>query len=173
MYYRTNGGALEANSLLNFINEKSTINGIVNSIKGGTIGGNIYFIAPKGIVIGSSGVINAGSIGLMTPSQEFYDSVMNGGKIDQSKLTEDMIKNIEAADIPLNLNGSISISGKLNAVDGIKVASAAIELKNEAQLVSTKDIDFSALVNVEGVDSGPDSSKLKLHAPKTPTAQLI
>lgn len=162
MYYRTAGAGLEANSLLNFINEKSTINGIVNSVKNGTIGGNIFFIAPKGIVVGSTGVINAGSIGLMTPTQDFYNSLMNGDKIDQSKLTEDVIKNIEAADIPLNLNGSISISGKLNAVDGIKVASAAIELKDEAQLVSTKEIDFSALVNVSNVESGLDSSKLKI-----------
>lgn len=162
LYYKTSGGNIEANSLLNFINEKSTINGVVNSIKGGTIGGNVYFIAPKGIVIGSGGVINGGSIGLMTPTQDFYDSLLSSDKIDQSKLTADMIKNIEAADIPLNLNGSISISGKLNAVDGIKVASAAIELKNEAQLVSTAEIDFSALVNVEGVASGLDSSKLKI-----------
>ncbi len=162
LYYKTSGGNIEANSLLNFINEKSTINGVVNSIKGGTIGGNVYFIAPKGIVIGSGGVINGGSIGLMTPTQDFYDSLLSSDKIDQSKLTADMIKNIEAADIPLNLNGSISISGKLNAVDGIKVASAAIELKNEAQLVSTSEIDFSALVNVEGVASGLDSSKLKI-----------
>lgn len=131
LYYKTRGGN-EAQSLLNFINEKSTINGIVNGVKNGTIGGNLYFIAPKGIVIGSGGVINGSSIGIMTPSQDFYNSLLSGDKIDQSKLNADMIKNIEAADIPLNLNGSISINGKLNAVDGIKIASAAIELKNEA-----------------------------------------
>jgi filamentous hemagglutinin family protein len=47
-----------AKNLVNLVhNERSQIDGILNSYKNGQIGGNVYFLNPHGIVIGQGGVV--------------------------------------------------------------------------------------------------------------------
>src|SRR5690606_35935641 len=45
-----------ANNLLNLVHEKtSVIEGALNSIQGGQIGGNVFFLNPHGFVVGLAG----------------------------------------------------------------------------------------------------------------------
>ena len=59
----------QQNKLVNLVFDSSAsqINGIVNSYKGGQIGGNVLFANPHGFVIGKDGVFNVVSLTLMTP----------------------------------------------------------------------------------------------------------
>ena len=48
------------NHLVNFVDNKISVNGTVNALKGSKVGGNLYFVSPKGMIVGKTGVINAG-----------------------------------------------------------------------------------------------------------------
>jgi len=60
-------------NLLNVVSNPVGINGMVNSIKNGNIGGNMYFITP-GFVVGESGVLNVGSLKVVTPTQDYINN---------------------------------------------------------------------------------------------------
>ena len=66
----------KAGTLVNFIDSKANINGIVNAVKDNKIGGNLYFLSPQGIAVGADGVINAGKVGMIVPHKEIYDILM-------------------------------------------------------------------------------------------------
>ncbi|MBQ1856093.1 MAG: leukotoxin LktA family filamentous adhesin, partial [Anaerovibrio sp.] len=62
-----------ASTLANLVNSQININGIVNAIKGGQIGGHLIFLSPDGIAVGSSGVINAGQFTGIVPNKVDFD----------------------------------------------------------------------------------------------------
>ena len=62
-------------NLLNLVHEKRTsIDGILNSIQDGQLGGNVFFLNPYGLVVGSGGSVNVGSLTVLTPTMEFMGS---------------------------------------------------------------------------------------------------
>ena len=68
MHFNEQNGKVYANNLVNLVNSKIDINGTVNAVKNGKIDGNLYFISPKGMVVGNTGVINAGRVGAFIPN---------------------------------------------------------------------------------------------------------
>jgi filamentous hemagglutinin family protein len=140
-------------NLVNLVYDKrSDINGIVNSIKDGRIGGNLYFANPYGIIVGKDGSINTGSLSLSAPSHSFMQSVFDG----RGDLAPIAVTQLLAGDIPLSDSGLISIRGKINAINDINVAAATVEHSGIAVTganFQSSAIDFSDLVNVNGVES--------------------
>ena len=45
LYFRTQDGKIDAENLLNFVNTRIDINGTLNAIKNGKIGGNLFFLS--------------------------------------------------------------------------------------------------------------------------------
>ena len=63
-----------ATNLINIVRDQRTdVYGILNAIKDGQIGGNVWFANPHGFVVGASGVVNVGSLTVTTPTQGFVD----------------------------------------------------------------------------------------------------
>ena len=58
-------------NLFNFVDSRIDVNGTVNAIQNNTIGGNLFFLSKDGIAVGSTGVINAGSLTRLTPSEDY------------------------------------------------------------------------------------------------------
>ncbi|MBR1461702.1 leukotoxin LktA family filamentous adhesin, partial [bacterium] len=60
-------------------NNAFNINGIINTMNadGGFANGKAVFVSPKGVVVGASGVLNVGSLGMYTPSPDKYNSLSN------------------------------------------------------------------------------------------------
>ena len=142
-------------ALVNLITGRtaSQIEGTVNAIKGSTIGGRVYFVNPFGITVGPSGVINAGAVALMAPSQGFlfYES---GGL---RPLSADQVNAVLSGDIPLVPGGNISVQGTINAAGDIHLAGVNVNVPG--QLVSGavfehEKPDFSDVVNINGVNRG-------------------
>lgn len=160
MRFGTEGGA-DAGTLINLVDSRADINGIVNAVRNGTIDGNLYFISSKGIAVGADGVINAGKIVLINPTDDYYQELLrNKGDLSDASFSVDKIRNGE---IPLNTSGTITVEGKLNATSGINLAAAEVNIKNGAQLQSVRTIDYSDLVNVSAeVSAGLDAEKLKV-----------
>ena len=69
-----------ATNLLNFVHaEPSYINGVLNSVYNGKIGGNVFFLNPHGFMVGSGAAITVGSLTVMTPTAAFMDTLFDAG----------------------------------------------------------------------------------------------
>ena len=69
MYFNTKGASgADAANLVNFVNGRIDINGTVNAVQNSQIGGNLFFLSKEGMAVGKSGVINTGSLYVMTPA---------------------------------------------------------------------------------------------------------
>ncbi len=67
--------------ILNFVQDKVNIEGIVNSIEAlnnnqNKIGGQLYFLSSNGVVIGSTGVVNTGSFYAIVPNEDFMNKIV-------------------------------------------------------------------------------------------------
>lgn len=185
MYFNTkNSSGSDAANLVNFVNSRIDINGTVNAVRNSKIGGNLFFLSKEGMVVGKSGVINTGALYVMTPaagidnitgtnSKEFaytYEGLKSqfaGGMENKIPDTLDRMMNLN---IPLNASGTISVLGKINAANDVKLASAKIAVGKNVSgeavfdtaadgIVSEAAIktgieDFSNFVNIDGLSAG-------------------
>ena len=124
MYFKTSSDATtEANNLVNFVNSRIDINGTVNAIKGGNVGGNLFFLSSDGMAVGASGVINAGALYVATPTQSAYQMYQSDGMLQK-------LVNVKEQDgfasIPINASGTISVLGKVNAINEVQLRAAKI-----------------------------------------------
>ena len=149
----TAGGA---KNLINFVNEAISINGTVNAVRANKIGGNLYFVSVDGMTVGASGVVNAGSINVITPTKGGYgmlrDNSYDGHYTDALPFSSG-----EAA---INPSGTISVAGKLNAADGIRLEAASIHVAGTARLTTAPTIDFTDLVNTTDINGNAVSANL-------------
>lgn len=170
LYFHKQGETINAGNLLNFVNTRIDINGTVNAIKNGTIGGNLFFLSPEGMAVGKSGVINTGALYVMAPAttslpgESNYESLKS--VFDTGAATEDHLNAIKNGSplIPLNPSGTISVLGKINAADDVKLYAAQIAVGRnltgqeidgtaaggveKAAAIETGVTDFASLVNL-------------------------
>lgn len=78
----------DINTFINLVNNGVRIDGIVNALTklGGDIksGGNLMFITPNGMAVGASGVINVGTLSVITPTQDSYNALSRHLDLPQS-----------------------------------------------------------------------------------------
>ena len=159
-------------NLINFVKGQITIDGIVNAIKNNKIGGNLYFLSAQGLVIGSGGVVNCGAFYAITPTQDFMDKfvktnslLIDGNETAIGHITSRKFVNhngVKGTDgIPINSAGTITISGKVNAIDNIGACAGQTTLNNGAVL-TTGITDFSAIVNTNDLPLGTDRTGLTM-----------
>lgn len=139
-------------NLLNMVNDTraSTINGIVNSYKDGSIGGNVYFMNPHGIVVGQSGVINTGSLSLSTPTQQFMDEMISPrGTVNQA-----VVSRYLSGEFPISPSGLISVQGKINVKEKAELIAHSIRLGSTGAIRVSPEIriPYSTIVNTQGID---------------------
>lgn len=170
MYFHMEKDTREAQNLLNFVDTRIDINGTLNAIRNKQIGGNLFFLSPEGMVVGKGGVINTGALYVMAPAttslpgESNYESLK--GVFDTGAATEEHLNAIKNGSplIPLNPSGTISVLGKINAADDVKLYAAQIavgrNLTGEAidgtaaggikktAAIETGVTDFASLVNL-------------------------
>lgn len=138
-------------NLVNLINgnDPAVINGVVNSYKNGQIGGNVYFASPNGFVVGSSGVVNVGSLNVSTPTREFVDGVIGrNGQINQGA-----VDNLLAGTVPLSPEGNIRIRGRVNAVDAVRLTGQNVSVGPRDAANRDHAAAFASTVNSKGLQS--------------------
>lgn len=176
MYFKTQQGTEWKDNLVNFVNTRIDINGTVNAIQNNQIGGNLFFLSKDGMAVGKSGVINTGSLYVMTPTADFMDSIKTiGGTADTGTAAENLahITNITTdanawQAIPVNTSGTITVLGQVNATNEVQMHAAKIAVgKNNTDkaigdvaadaivknaYIKTGITDFSNIVNIDGTD---------------------
>ena len=159
MFFNQQGQANYANTLVNMVNSRVSINGVLNAVQNGQIGGNLYFLSPNGIAVGSQGVINAGSFTGMVLQKDAFAEFFEGeenkkrgsdGQAGQAFTIDDITK--------LPTSGTINVSGHINTHSGILLGAGVINIKDGAQLSSVSNIQFEDIVNHPQVPSGLTAS---------------
>ena len=171
----------DINTFVNFVQKQGEIKGIVNAVQslGGGLksDGNLVFISPNGMIVGSSGVLNVGSLQVLTPSVGDFDKMRNGipdpnytNFSDGSThvLAQDINKTYNPAD-PMARSGSgqISIDGKVYARGDVELAGGKVGVGNGGLLIAglgnntqvlknqnAADTLFNSLVNVDNMNTG-------------------
>lgn len=144
-----------AKNLVNLVhNERSEINGILNSYRNGAIGGNVYFLNPHGIVIGSGGVVNVGSLTMMTPTKQYMDDLISSSgavsMVHERQLFE--------GNVPLGDSGVISVKGKVNAIESVNLAAGSVGIDAGARVRAGNQVrvEFDDIVSTKGLNAGND-----------------
>ena len=165
MYFGTSDKNNVGN-LVNFVDSRIDINGTVNAIQNQKIGGNLFFFSRDGMAVGKSGVINAGALYVAAPTKTAFDEYKTFKTEDEFNK---IIKDTGFANIPINASGTISVLGKVNAVNAVNLRAAKIGVgKNVSESdigkgdetvaagatatgasIRTGDIDFTDLVNIK------------------------
>ena len=188
MHFQTKSGGLKADSLVNLVKARIDVQGTVNAIKDGRIGGNLFFISPNGMAVGPKGVINAGRFVALAPSSGYFDNLWStsftnnaAGNHDQNvayAVKNDFAKfgtrydkdeqegkeegEFKATGLEFAEGDAdkkgIEIKGKINTRSGIVLGAGKIAIENGAVLKSQKDINFSSLVNTENVSGAAFSN---------------
>lgn len=174
MYFGESATSNSATNLVNFVNSRIDINGTVNAIQNEKIGGNLFFFSSDGMAVGKSGVINAGALYVATPTSTKFDEYK---KLDTEDKFNTIIKDEGFAKIPINASGTISVLGKVNAVNAVNLRAAKIGVgKNVSEntigdvaagatvtgaSIRTGVVDFKDIVNISDVKSGLKDNALK------------
>src|SRR5690606_37641043 len=118
-----------AGSLVNIVTggRRSFIDGTVNALRDGRIGGNVYFLNPDGIVVGPDGVINAGARALLTPTREFVDGFFAGAAAG----TAAAVSRVLDGAVPVDPAGLISVRGQVRTAGDVDVRAGSVGITGE------------------------------------------
>ena len=124
---------------VNLVNSQVNTNGIVNTMKGNNFyNGHAIFVSPNGIVIGASGVLNVGSLSLITPSQSKFDSFKNA--YDAGSLSNYEFDGNAYKALITDSHGNVVINGKILARGDVNVYGDTITIQgssnNKAGIIS-------------------------------------
>ncbi len=141
-------------NLLNLVNgSTATIDGTLNSILNGKIGGNIFFVDPFGVFIGKNGVVNVGGFFALTPTASFQSQFFASSGNPSAAGTAAILNGT----VPLTSDGLISVQGRINAIQNISLSGGSVNnsggITSGAVFAGIKP-DFSDVVNVAGLQSG-------------------
>lgn len=125
LYFQKEAGGTILNSLVNSVESRISISGTVNAIRNNKIGGNLFFVSPNGMVVGSTGVINAGALTAVAPANLTYLQTLQQA-VDGIKPEGSSISGWGA----LAENGSIVINGKINTATGIDLQAQTVTIEN-------------------------------------------
>ncbi|MCB1760831.1 MAG: leukotoxin LktA family filamentous adhesin [Gammaproteobacteria bacterium] len=143
-----------SDNLLNLVRDSRTeINGVLNGIKQGKVGGNVFIANPHGVVVGAQGRVNVGSLSLSTPTPEFLDRVLGADGTPSPGATEAL----QRGEIPLNTDASIRIEGRIDAQREVHIQAHEVVIGGSVNVRTASaqgSVDTGGLVNSIGVTQG-------------------
>lgn len=145
---------------------RSQIDGTLNSVRGGEIGGDLYLLNSHGIVVGPGGRVNAGALHMQTPTQDFLDGVLDrAGRVDEERL--DRIRN-RPETIPLAPNGVIRVEGDINAVRSVDLHGGRVDVSGRIRVGEAGRDAIRAAVNLRGVEPlGASRGRVQIRSRET------
>jgi len=135
----------------------TTINGLLNTVnKTGTTSyafhdGKVVFVTPGGFMVGSSGVLNVGSLSVYTPSADAYNALLEGGSLNGLSTNGGTLfeTDLGTSGVDIHGNNLITINGKILATNDIRLNGTSVSIAgsnsaliagiNKSQMKITKD----------------------------------
>ena len=114
---------------VNLVDNKISINGIVNTMKGNSFyNGHAIFVSPNGMVVGASGLLNVGSLSVLTPNQNSYNLFKSAYEFDNLSQYEHNAR--EYNNLIKSSDGQILINGKILARNEVNLYGSDISIGN-------------------------------------------
>lgn len=150
----------DINTFVNMVDNQVVINGIVNSVRGnGFYNGKAVFISPNGMVVGASGVLNVGSLGVYAPNSIDYTNLKNSPSAATLA---------EATENASNGGAPITINGKVITAENVDLVGGQIDIAKNAGIVGGVNLNqmtiqtseqqatalFNNLVNTDNLANG-------------------
>ena len=129
------------------------IQGALNSYKNGSIGGNVIFADSYGFIVGPSGVVNVGSLSVVTPNKATVDALISPNGVVNDALANQMIH----GNVPISPDGSVVISGQIIAQHGVHINAHDVLVAGsvpEAERAARQRAQFESTVNAKGMTEG-------------------
>lgn len=127
------GNSRDINTFINLVQNGVKIDGILNTMRDGNFyNGQAVFITPGGMTVGASGVLNVGSLSVITPTNDAYNSL-------KSEYASNNFANINNISSLLNKSsnvGNISIDGKILAREGVQLRGGQINVGANGAIVN-------------------------------------
>ena len=130
---------------VNLVNQQIEINGLVQTMKDGSFyNGHAIFVSPNGMVIGASGVLNVGSLSVLTPSLSKYNdfkSSYESGNLSSYEYDAASYKGLIS-----DSQGNIIINGKILARDEVNLYGSDIKIgdgSNRAGIIAGANTESS------------------------------
>lgn len=154
-----------ATNLINIVHSGLTsINGVLNSLKDGALGGNVYLLNPNGIVIGSQGSINVGSLTMITPTTDYVNSFFDSPNNPNDNAVVALLNN----NVPINSMGYISHSGTINSLENVSFSSNSLYSSGSITSGQPQALNATDIVNMGSSESAQtvviDQGKIVLNA---------
>lgn len=127
------GNSRDINTFINLVQNGVKIDGILNTMRDGNFyNGQAVFITPGGMAVGASGVLNVGSLSVITPTNDAYNNL-------KSEYASNNFANINNISSLLNKSsnvGNISIDGKILAREGVQLRGGQINVGANGAIVN-------------------------------------
>ena len=127
------GNSRDINTFINLVQNGVKIDGILNTMRDGNFyNGQAVFITPGGMTVGESGVLNVGSLSVITPTNDAYNSL-------KGEYASNNFANINNISSLLNKSsnvGNISINGKILAREGVQLRGGQINVGANGAIVN-------------------------------------
>lgn len=162
------GNSRDINTFINLVQNGVKIDGILNTMRDGNFyNGQAVFITPGGMAVGASGVLNVGSLSVITPTNDAYDSL-------KGEYASNNFANINNISSLLNKSsnvGNISIDGKILAREGVQLRGGQINVgakgaiingiaeQNAITSATQAEALFNNLVNTNGIKTASAFTK--------------
>lgn len=158
LYFKTEPNGSKLNYLINTVNDKISIDGIVNAVYDSSSLGKLYFLSSKGMVVGPNGVINAGNLTVLTLQQNMINSIHDSET--PAKTAYDTVTYPEG--YKFDSDAHIDIYGNIIAQGCVDLRSAYVHINvphtdnGSAGNNSQANAFFSNIVNTSHIDVGDD-----------------
>ena len=131
-YFGTkNGETRDLSTFINLVNSQAKIDGILNAVKADG-SGHAVFITPGGLTVGESGVLNVGTLSVLTPTQTKYNSLITDyGNNDFTNINQiNHMRNKTSASNPNNYGGNapVSIKGYVFTRNGADIRGSEVSV---------------------------------------------
>lgn len=127
------GTSKEIETFVNLVQNGVNINGILNTMRDGNFyNGRAIFISPNGLTVGASGVLNVGSLSVMTPTTTEYDKLKGqyaAGNYENINNFSHLLNRAENV-------GNIKVDGKILARNGVQLRGGQINVGANGAIVN-------------------------------------
>ena len=151
----------DISTFVNLVDNQINIQGIVNSVNknGDFTGGNVVFVSPNGMLVGTSGVLNVGTLSVMTPDSQAYEKYKSD--LSRPSLIKDWESKLSAPG-----TGTVQIDGMVLARNDVNINAANVNITDNAlvmtgvndatKILSNRQAEnlFNKLVNTDNLNTG-------------------
>ncbi len=139
----------DANKLVNIVrgSDAPEVHGVLNSYKNGTLGGDVVFASSAGFIVGSTGIVNVGSLSIKTPADgDMNDLISSGSPVDSE--INDLLNN----SFSVSSSGTVRIQGKITTASGLNVNANTIQIDNSGIVMAGSTHGSVAVGSVSAVN---------------------